>query len=403
MKGTPAYASPENFNNLPAVSFPTDIWSLAASMFHLVSGRLPFDCSSPIAASINIAGDMNSKAPDVRDAVPENLRSGISSAFAEVIAKGLEKRLENRFASVDEMAAALHDCLVQVIFLHSFMSLLSLTLGLQRGEEIYTVFISYRVFSEKYHAAMLFELLNNTTTPAGHRVIVYLDAKRLVKGEDWEDGFSTGLLGSLVALPLISQGVLEPMTKLRGDDSDRPDNVAKEFMIMQAIQGRPEQTLQTIYPIFIGCPYEKNDVNYPHTGNFFHQSSHLIDALVDVPSPPTTNAVASFLKRRAKLEQADAASTLTVRGGVKGLLAIQGAQLWSHTDGLPEEEMHEDSELFQRVQRDPPNPPLDFEQLKALKAQLRALVPGIYEVIDRAYVDAARCKASVGAQRLPSS
>ena len=130
MKGTPAYASPENFNNLPAVSFPTDIWSLAASMFHLVSGRLPFDCSSPIAASINIAGDMNSKAPDVRDAVPENLRSGISSAFAEVIAKGLEKRLENRFASVDEMAAALHDCLVQVIFLCSFMSFLSLTLGL---------------------------------------------------------------------------------------------------------------------------------------------------------------------------------------------------------------------------------------------------------------------------------
>ena len=83
-------------------------------MFHLISGKLPFDCSSPIAASINIAGDMNAKAPDVRDVAPEHLRASISSAFADVISKGLEKRLENRYASVDEMAAALHGCLVQV-------------------------------------------------------------------------------------------------------------------------------------------------------------------------------------------------------------------------------------------------------------------------------------------------
>jgi hypothetical protein len=29
-------------------------------------------------------------------------------------------------------------------------------------------------------------VLNNTVTPAGHRVINYLDVKRLVSGEDWE-------------------------------------------------------------------------------------------------------------------------------------------------------------------------------------------------------------------------
>ena len=36
------------------------------------------------------------------------------------------------------------------------------------------------------HAALLYDALNNTVTPAGHRVIVYLDVRRLVKGEDWE-------------------------------------------------------------------------------------------------------------------------------------------------------------------------------------------------------------------------
>jgi hypothetical protein len=49
-----------------------------------------------------------------------------------------------------------------------------------RGETVYSAFISYRVFSEKYHALSLYEALNNTTTPGGHRVIVYLDVKRLV-------------------------------------------------------------------------------------------------------------------------------------------------------------------------------------------------------------------------------
>jgi hypothetical protein len=70
--------------------------------------------------------------------------------------------MEARFQTVDEMATALHGCLVQ------------------RGEEMYSAFISYRVFSEKFHAHLLYEVLNNTITPGGHRVIVYLDAKRLV-------------------------------------------------------------------------------------------------------------------------------------------------------------------------------------------------------------------------------
>jgi hypothetical protein len=31
----------------------------------------------------------------------------------------------------------------------------------------------------------------------------------------------------------VSAGMLSPMTRLRGDDSDRPDNVLKEILIMQ--------------------------------------------------------------------------------------------------------------------------------------------------------------------------
>jgi len=34
----------------------------------------------------------------------------------------------------------------------------------------FSTFISYRVFSEKIHAMLLHEVLNNTVTPSGHRV-----------------------------------------------------------------------------------------------------------------------------------------------------------------------------------------------------------------------------------------
>jgi hypothetical protein len=44
-----------------------------------------------------------------------------------------------------------------------------------------SVFISYRVASELSLARFLFDELNHTVTPGGHRVTVYWDAHRLVK------------------------------------------------------------------------------------------------------------------------------------------------------------------------------------------------------------------------------
>jgi hypothetical protein len=44
-----------------------------------------------------------------------------------------------------------------------------------------SVFISYRVASELPLARLLFDELNHTVTPGGHRVTVYWDAHRLIK------------------------------------------------------------------------------------------------------------------------------------------------------------------------------------------------------------------------------
>lgn len=44
-----------------------------------------------------------------------------------------------------------------------------------------SVFISYRAASELPLARLLFDELNHTVTPGGHRVTVFWDAHRLVK------------------------------------------------------------------------------------------------------------------------------------------------------------------------------------------------------------------------------
>jgi serine/threonine protein kinase len=176
--GTLPYWSPEMFRAPEKISYPTDIWSLGVCMFESVTGKRPFEAEGDSLLGSVIA-DLLCKAPNVLDSLNAEDRSKFDNNLARVIAKSLEKDVTDRYKTVDEIYNALYACLIK------------------RGEATYSVFLSYRVASEAPLARLIFDELNHTTTPGGHRVTIYFDAHRLVKGENWEDGFTQGILNSV--------------------------------------------------------------------------------------------------------------------------------------------------------------------------------------------------------------
>lgn len=97
--GTPRYMSPEQAQG-EAVDHRTDIWSLAAVMYHALSGEPAYDASNSrklmVAIATKPAKPIQSICPDVPD------------LLAEVVDKGLQHEAADRFNSAREFKLALN-------------------------------------------------------------------------------------------------------------------------------------------------------------------------------------------------------------------------------------------------------------------------------------------------------
>ncbi|QLY32883.1 protein kinase [Nocardia huaxiensis] len=94
---TLAYASPEQLTG-SALDGRSDQYSLACTLFWLLTGSGPFQATNPAAV---IQGHLQNPPPPAA-----NLRPGLPPALDMVIAKAMAKRPEDRFASCSEFAAA---------------------------------------------------------------------------------------------------------------------------------------------------------------------------------------------------------------------------------------------------------------------------------------------------------
>jgi serine/threonine protein kinase len=96
--GTPKFMSPEQING-QEVGPAGDVYSLGATLYQLLTGRPPFEADTMTQLAYRIAHEP----PEP----PSRLRPGIDPGLEAICLKALAKTPTERFASMDEMAAAL--------------------------------------------------------------------------------------------------------------------------------------------------------------------------------------------------------------------------------------------------------------------------------------------------------
>jgi serine/threonine-protein kinase len=93
--GSPVYASPEQLRSTKHVDHRTDIWSLGVTLYHLVSGALPFAGATLSELAIKVAMD---PMPRFDPAL------GIPPRFEAIVARCLEKEPAARYPTVAALA-----------------------------------------------------------------------------------------------------------------------------------------------------------------------------------------------------------------------------------------------------------------------------------------------------------
>ncbi|MGD0089862.1 MAG: SUMF1/EgtB/PvdO family nonheme iron enzyme, partial [Planctomycetota bacterium] len=93
--GTPHYISPEQANADKSIDGRTDIYSLGATLYHLVTGATPFQASTPMAIMMK---HIKEQLPN-----PQDLREDIPDGVVQVIQKMMAKAPADRYANCKEL------------------------------------------------------------------------------------------------------------------------------------------------------------------------------------------------------------------------------------------------------------------------------------------------------------
>lgn len=96
--GSPAYISPEQATGEKNLDSRSDIYSLGATLFHMLTGKVPYDGETPLHVMLK---HMNDPLPDVKKHAAQ-----VSEATRQLIYKMMAKRPEGRLQKAQEAEAA---------------------------------------------------------------------------------------------------------------------------------------------------------------------------------------------------------------------------------------------------------------------------------------------------------
>lgn len=97
--GTPYYIAPEQIRGELNIDGRADIYALGATLFHMVTGRVPFDANSPSEV-------MRKHLKEVLTP-PDHINTTLSAGISEVIEVMMAKKLKDRYNNIEAVLADL--------------------------------------------------------------------------------------------------------------------------------------------------------------------------------------------------------------------------------------------------------------------------------------------------------
>ena len=97
--GTPYYISPEQIRGEINIDFRADVYSLGATFYHMVTGRVPFEGSTPSAVM--------HKHLKEQLIPPDHVNTVLSAGIGEIIEVMMAKKRDDRYPSTKELIADL--------------------------------------------------------------------------------------------------------------------------------------------------------------------------------------------------------------------------------------------------------------------------------------------------------
>ena len=106
--GTHGFMAPEAYREPEKVGACSDIFSLSVTLFYLASGVMPFQAKNEFDWMFVIAGNYEEQAPKLMDVCPT-----ISARLSDIIARGLHKKIVNRYSDATGMMSDFDSLLTQ--------------------------------------------------------------------------------------------------------------------------------------------------------------------------------------------------------------------------------------------------------------------------------------------------